>query len=137
MISQLTEKGIKFNKYADVLFEHPSFSLGDKVEKLKLVKLKLSDLSMTSPCSLQGIIDNASILALKVCPLHLAAFLRLQYLDQPEGPYLTIASIKLEGDEDYPTGFYVRNFDGSLWLRGHRVSGDCEWPIENEFIFQK
>lgn len=137
LINQLNEKGIQFNKYAEALFEHPSFSPGDKVEKLRLVKLKLSDLRLTNPCSLQRVIENASVLGLKICPLYLAAFLRLQYLDQPVGPYLTIASTVPESDEDYPTGFYVRKIDNLLWLRGYRASGDCEWPVENEFIFLK
>jgi hypothetical protein len=69
--------------------------------------------------------------------LFLGAFLRLEYLDQPEGPYLTILSPTSESNENYPTGFYIRNIDNSLWLRGYRSLGDTEWPQNNEFIFLK
>lgn len=135
LINQLVKAGIQFNKYANTLFEHPSFSPGKQTESVKLVKVNLSDLNMSSPCSFREVITKASNLGLRTCPLYLGAFLRLEYLDQPEGPYLTIASPRPGNDEDYPTGFYVRNVDGSLWLRGYRANGDSEWPVDNEFIF--
>jgi hypothetical protein len=60
----------------------------------------------------------------------------LEYLDQPEGPYLTIASEKPKNDDEYPNGFYVRNLDNALWLRGYRASDDYEWPVDHDLIFQ-
>lgn len=93
----------------------------------KLVKVKLSDLRLNNPCSFQDVCDRASNLG----------FLRLEYLDQPEGPYLTIASPQSENDENYPTGFYIRNFENSQWLRGYRAIGVAEWPMDNEFTFLK
>jgi hypothetical protein len=76
-------------------------------------------------------------LKLKLCPLSLGAFLRLEFLDQEEGPYLTIASEKLVNDENYPNGFYLRNTENSLWLRGYRASEDYKWSLDNEFVFIK
>jgi hypothetical protein len=55
--------------------------------------------------------------------LYLAAFLRLDYLDQASGPYLTIASIKPEIDENFPNGFYLRSFENVLWLRVYKADG--------------
>lgn len=135
LIQRLIEAGIQFNEYADALFKHSAFSPGDTVEKVKLVKAKLHDIGLVNPCSFEDIVNRASNLGLKLCPLYLGAFLRLEYLEQPDGPYLTIASIKPEGDENYPNGFYIRNHGNSLWLRGYRAYGRCEWPSENEFIF--
>jgi hypothetical protein len=80
-------------------------------------------------------INRALNHGLRLCPLYLGAFLRLEYPDQPEGPYLTIASPRPENDESFPTGFYIRNIDRSLWLRGYRVEGACDWPQDNEFVF--
>jgi hypothetical protein len=135
LVQRLVDGGIQFNKYANTLFKNRAFAPPLQAEKVKLVKVKLSDLHLSSPCSYQDIIRRASTIGLQVCPLYLGAFLRLQYSSQPEGPYLTIASPLLEGDENYPTGFYIRNFDNSLWLRGYRALGQTEWPPENEFIF--
>lgn len=137
LIHQLVNAGIQFNEYAKILFEHSSFSSLPEISKVKLIKVKLADLHLDVPCSLQTVVNQASILGVKPCPLYLGAFLRLDYLNQPEGPYLTIVSPQPEQDEEYPTGFYIRNFNNSLWLRGYRATGDCEWPPDNEFIFRE
>lgn len=137
LISQLVSEGVQFNKYAETLFEHPYFAVASEVEKIKLVKVTPSDLGITKPCFFQEIIASAAGQGLKLCPLYLGAFLRLAYMEQPEGPYLTIASAKPENDENYPNGFYIRNLDNSLWLRGYRASDDYEWPIDSQFIFQQ
>jgi hypothetical protein len=137
LIKQLIEAGIQFNEYAKILFEHPNFSPTDHNEKASLVKVTLSDLGMDNPCAFQEVVNRASTLGLRICPLYCAAFLRLEYLDQPEGPYLTVASAKPEIDENYPNGFYIRNFNKILWLRGYRATDFCEWPMDNEFLFLK
>ena len=141
LLRQLIEAGIQFNEYAKILFEHHAFSPINNPEKVQLVKVKLSDLGMDNPCSFQNsfqeVVNRASTLGLKICPLYCAAFLRLEYLDQPEGPYLTVASDKPERDENYPNGFYIRNFNNTLWLRGYRATDFCEWPMDNEFLFLK
>lgn len=137
LIHQLTDAGVQFNKYATLLFEHPSFFISANTEQVSLIKVKSSELGISAPCSFQEIINRASNSGLKLCPLYLGAFLRLEYLDQPEGPYLTVASVKPEKDEDHPSGFYLRNFDNSLWLRGYQATNDYQWPIESEFIFLK
>ena len=137
LIQQLILSGIQFNEFTQILFEHSSFSPGGESESVQLVKVKLSDLGLTNPCPFQTIVDKALSLGLKLCPLSLAASLRLEYLDQPEGPFLTIASKKPEQNEYYPSGFYLRNSEGSLWLRGYLATGDTEWPDENEFVFLK
>ena len=137
LIQRLTDAGVQFNKYVPILFADPLFSPSAKVEKVELVKLKFADLNLGHLCSYQSILDQASKLGLKLCPMYLGAFLRLDYMDQPEGPYLAIASQEPEGDENYPTGFYLRNIENSLWLRGYRIKGEAEWPPEHEFIFLK
>ncbi|MBK7960655.1 MAG: hypothetical protein IPK04_05235 [Bdellovibrionales bacterium] len=135
LINQLIAAGVQFNKYAHTLLEPPPSSPGTHPSIVKLVKVNLSALKMQSPCSFQEILTKALSMGLKPCPMYLGAFLRLEYLDQPEGPYLTIASPWPESDESYPTGFYIRNFENTLWLRGYKVDGEPEWPPENEFIF--
>ncbi|MBC7539004.1 MAG: hypothetical protein H7281_09295 [Bacteriovorax sp.] len=137
LLQQLIEAGIQFNKYANTLFEHPSFFPQDKIETVQLVKIKSADFDLGNSHSYQEIVNQASSLGLSLCPLYLAAFLRLEYLDQPEEPYLTIASAKPENDENYPNGFYIRNTDNALWLRGYGGDDYCEWPSGNEFIFLK
>lgn len=135
LMQRLLEAGIQFNDYARQLFEHPAFVPDEKAEKVALVKVDLAGLGLSNPCSFHSISDRASALGLKLCPLYLGAFLRLDYLEQPEGPHLTIASARLDRDDSNPSGFYIRNHEGSLWLRGFRAEGECDWPEGNEFVF--
>lgn len=137
LLQQLSDKGIQFNKYAGALFDHPDFLPPSHIERVKLVKLSLSNLGLRDTCSNEEFEAQVFALKLKLCPIYLAAFLRLQYLDQIEGPYLTIASKKLKMNEDYPNGFYIRNYDKALWLRGYVADGFADWPAPNEFIFMK
>jgi hypothetical protein len=137
LILRLVGAGIRFNDYAKTLFEHRAFAPHGLIEIVSLVKMKPSELGLTNPYSMENAVLKASSLGLRPCPLHLAAFLRLQYLDQPEGPYLTLASAPLESDENYPTGFYVRNFENSHWLRGYRAIGECDHPADKCLVFLK
>lgn len=137
LLHRLTSSGIQFNTYAKILFDHPDFVSDGPIEILKLVKIQPAVLGMQNPYSMENLIQAASSLNLKTCPLSLAAFLRLEFMDQPAGPYLTIASNRPSNDETYPTGFYIRNDQNSLWLRGYRAIGECNHPMDNEFIFLK
>ena len=137
LLQHLSEAGIQFNQYANVLINHPQFSPSEEAEKVKIVKVTLSDLDLNDTCSFEDFSKRIDELGLKFCPLELAAFLRLDYLDQVSGPYLTIASIKPEIDENFPNGFYLRNFENVLWLRGYRSDGFDGWPGTNEFILIK
>lgn len=137
LLQRLSEAGVQFNKYANILFDQPQFSPSVEAKKVKLVKVTLSALELNESCSFEEFSNRASELGLKLCPLYLAAFLRLDYLDQAEGPYLTIASSKPEIDEGFPNGFYLRNFEDVIWLRGYKSDGFDGWPGTNEFIFIK
>ncbi len=110
------------------------FSAGLKVE---LVKVNLFDLGFSKSTVYQNIVARAESLDLKLWPLILAAHLRLEYLDQPEGPYHIVASPKVGNSDSEPRGLYLRNIDGTLWLRGYCASDNWEYSPEMEFIFQR
>jgi hypothetical protein len=137
LLQQLSEAGIQFNQYALNLFDHPLFQPSKQVEKVKLVKTTLTEMELNDSCTFEEFSNRASELGLKLCPLYLATFLRLTYIKQPEGPYLTIASVKPEAKEDFPNGFYLRNIENVLWLRGYKADGFDGWPGTNEFVFIK
>lgn len=137
LLKRLESAGIQYNEYAKTLFDHPSFSPSTEIKKVRLVKLSLSELGLKESCSFNDFTAMASELGLSLCPLYLAAFLRLEYLEQEEGPYLTIACEKPEMGEAYPNGFYLRNIENTLWLRGYQADGFDNWPGSNEFVFVK
>lgn len=135
LILRLVASGIEFNDYAKTLLRSSYIKIDENMETLDLVRVNLSDLKIDEPSPFKTIVEAASKEKLGLCPLALGLFLRLKYLDQPEGPYITIASENPTDAPDYPNGFYVRNIDGTLWLRGYRADDDYLWPIESEFIF--
>lgn len=69
----------------------------------------------------------------------------MQYLDQLEGKYspknqapagsLTIASKPINEDDDFPKGFYLRNIQGELWLRGYIADDLHVWNPDDFFVF--
>ncbi|WP_148059317.1 hypothetical protein [Sinobacterium caligoides] len=72
---------------------------------------------------------------MKLCPLELAPQFRIQYLNQEEGSYLTIASLKTRNDDRYPNGFYLSHHSDFFWLRGYRSTSDWLWGIDHKFAF--
>lgn len=136
LLQSLVEQGVQFNKYAPLLFEHPAFQISGEPETVQLVKVSLRQLGFDRPAIFGDIVERAKGLGLKLCPLVLAAYLRLEYLDQPEGPYLKVASPKAGQQDHEPRGLYLRNLEGVLWLRGYCASDDWEAPLEMEFVFR-
>lgn len=135
LIEQLKSSEVYFNDYAEKLLDSSYFQVSENVNQVELVKLSLVDLGFQEEPFFSDICKVALENGLSLCPLELGAFLRLEYLEQPEGPYLTIASKTPNDDREYPNGFYVRNYEGRLWLRGYRSDDDYPWPINSEFIF--
>lgn len=136
LLDQLAKQGVQFNAYAKILFDDPGFVVSEKIETVNLVNVSSLELGLTKPSYYNDIVVSAKAQGLKLCPLSLGAFLRLEHLDQAEGPYLHVASAKPKLDEEYPNGFYLRNLENVMWLRGYRASDDWEWPVDSEFVFR-
>lgn len=137
LIRQLSDAGIKFNDYALALFELPEFELPNQQTCIDLVKVSLPQIGLSTPSVFDVIVNQATSQGYSLCPLAVAAYLRLEYMEQPEGPYLTIASKSPVVDPNFPNGFYLRSFENSLWLRGYRASADYLFPAESEFVFTR
>lgn len=135
LLRKLDKADVKLNEYAKILFEHKDFSPSMEIEKVTLIKVNLKDLELSESCSYDDFETQAQKLGLRLCPLELAVYLRLEFMDQAKGPYLKIASERLERSDEFPKGLYLRNVDNSLWLRGYRADGFEGWPDNYAFIF--
>ena len=135
LIDDLKARNIHFNEYAKILLSSSYFEIHSQNRFVDLVRVTPFDLGIEKKSTYSKIIQRAKELGLSLCPLYLGAFLRLNFLEQEPGPYITIASELPNNDRDYPNGFYVRNYEGKLWLRGYRSDDDYLWPVESEFIF--
>jgi hypothetical protein len=134
---RLASASVSLNAYAEQLFEAPEFTVSAYPRQIALITVSLSDLGLHSGGTLPDIFERASTHGYDLCPLEVAPHLRLEFLDQSPGPYLTIASPRPRPhDMDFPAGFYVRRLDDGLWLRGYRTDDDWVFPPDfTRFVF--
>jgi len=149
LIQELKRCSILMNEYGERLLTDDKFTISDKKYSLKTVELTVMGLGFPDGATTAQLFKRARELGLELCPFELGPYLRLEYLDQPEG-YLgnstqhqapsgsiTIASEILTEDDDFPKGFYLRKMNGVLWLRGYIADQLHVWKPEDHFIFVK
>ena len=115
----------------------PEFTVSEHRQSIDVIVVSMGDLGLASGGTLLDIFERAESRGYGLCPLEVASHLRLRLLDQPPGPYLTVASPRPRpGDMDFPAGFYLRRLDDGLWLRGYRTDDDWIWPPHfSQFVF--
>ena len=145
---ELELSGVKLNRSAEELFANPAFVPSQESFLLECVAHSVADLGLAAAATKEIIWNRAAELGLALCPLETGPYLRLQYLDQPEGflgyppsrhrappGSLTIASPPLSEDLEAPKGFYLRRIRGELWLRGYRSGPEHVWSPEDRLVF--
>ena len=148
LLEKFKQNSILLNKYAVQLFADDRFKVSDKKFSVRTVEIKVRNLGFPKGATRPQIFDKANQLDLKLCPLELGPYLRLNYRDQPEGylgkpswknrsPYgaIKIASEILSDDEYFPKGFYLRKIEGVLWLRGYIADDLHVYDPDDHIIF--
>ncbi len=149
LLAELQLHGIEFNDSARMLLAHDALLISDEVAVVETVELAVRDLGFADGATIAQIHERAADLGLSQCPLELGPFLRLQFLDQPEGYWghppsqhrappgsITVASGELSDDDDFPKGFYLRRIKGVLWLRGYCSGPEHIWSPEDRLVFK-
>ncbi|MBD7938281.1 helicase [Cytobacillus sp. Sa5YUA1] len=150
LIQRLQEHSISMNQYGEKLLSDDKFTTSEKKYSLEIVELAVRDFGFPDGATMPGLIKKANQLGLELCPLEIGPYLRLEYLDQPEGNSensskqnqapsgsITIATEIVSDDDDFPKGFYLRRIDGVLWLRGYVADDVYVWNPDDQFIFSK
>ncbi|WP_150114068.1 hypothetical protein [Vibrio sinaloensis] len=137
LLFELSRNKINLNAYAVMLFMSQKFEISNERQTVELVKVSVRELGYSGGALFVDILDSAKGQNLMSCGLELALYLRLQYLSQPDGPLLTVASVPPFSDEMYPKGFYLSSNSTGLWLRGYRATEDVLWAPDSEFVFVK
>lgn len=148
LIEKLQKSFIMMNEYGERLFADDRFTTSEIQYTLQTVELTVGDLGFPDGATTPQIFSKAKELGLELCPLELGPYLRLEYLDQTEGysgdslqqhqapsGSITIPSEILTEDDDFPKGFYLRNINGVLWLRGYRADHLHVWYPDDHFVF--
>ncbi|MFS0687999.1 helicase [Sporosarcina sp. 179-K 8C2 HS] len=149
IIDKMQRQNIMVNELGKKLFADDNFTTSIETYVLKTVELTVRDLGLLEGGTITEVYRRANQLGLELCPLELGPFMRLRYLDQPEGflssqqqnqaPYgsITIATKILTEDDNFPKGFYLRRINDVLWLRGYVCDDHHVWEPSNRFVFVK
>jgi hypothetical protein len=150
LLAQLQARGIELNEAARILLAHDSFTTSKTTSLVETVEVSAADLGFAQGTAMAQIHERAIELGLSLCPLELGPYLRLQFLDQPEGcegapppqhrappGSITVASTQLTDDDAIPKGFYLRRINGVLWLRGYWSGPDHIWSPEDRLVFRR
>jgi hypothetical protein len=150
ILSALEKKGIQLNEIAQSLFAHRAFETADARSTMEIAEVSVRDLGLASGATLEQVFERAAKHGLALCPLELAAHLRLQFTNQPEGflgyppssnrappGALTIAAQPIASGDGLPMGFYLRRICGVLWLRGYQSPAEHVWDADDRFVFRR
>jgi len=136
LLQRLEHHNVSLNDYARDLFADADFETSSTSRDVRLVLVSLPEIGLPAGGTFDEILTKAANVGLEPCPLEVAPHLRLSYLDQPEGPYLTVASVKLRSGPETPNGFYLRRLEDGLWLRGYESGPENIYPPGfTDFVF--
>ena len=146
----LKENNIRINEYAKIYMAHPDFRTEGTQSDITVVLCVLKELGLEKGAVYADIFSVAAETGLYPCRPSVGLFLRLAYLDQTQSrnsvlsgthhapdSAVTVYSEALEKDDDFPKGLYLRNVDGTLWLRGYICDNTYHWSAEDIFAFEK
>lgn len=136
LLQRLAQQAVSLNEYARDLFADADFETSPVARDVRVAFVSLLELGLPDGGLFDDILAQAATLGLVPCLLEVAPHLRLSYLDQPEGPYLTVASLKLRPGAATPNGFYLRRREDGLWLRGYESGPENIYPPDlTDFVF--
>lgn len=135
LLKEFERHSIKLNEYGKQLFVDAPFDRSEFPQVITTVELQARHLGFPHGAKWADIVGAAGERGLTLCPIETGPYLRLQYLDQPEGFWITVASQKLFDRDDYPNGFYLRRLADGLWLRGYWADPEHHWKADEHFIF--
>ena len=151
ILKVLKTNDIRINEYAKTYMNHPDFQTEGTQSSITVVLCALKELGLKNGAVYTDIFSVAAESGLYPCRPGTGLFLRLAYLNQVQSENsvlsgthhapdsaVTVLSEFLEKDsDDFPKGLYLRNVDGTLWLRGYICDKTYRWSSEDVFAFEE
>lgn len=146
LLQELADHDVLLNPLGEKLFADEDFQLSTTSQTVNIVEITVAELGLSSGGRLSQIFKQGEKAGFVPCPTELGPYLRLAYLEQPEvtatgkqhkAPEgsLTIISPIIKESDEFPKGFYLRNIDGQLWLRGYICDDLHQWNPTDRLIF--
>lgn len=146
LLIKLNSSDIQLNEFATTIFYSEFFKVSEQKKQVSLLITTIKEIGFSEGATIPEIQKKLKNYGLSECSLEIAPYLRLFLKNQEEvkketvnqAPFgsLTIFSNPIVEDEDFPKGFYLRNIDGKLWLRGYCCSLDYIWSPNDKMVFQ-
>ncbi|WP_166923836.1 helicase [Flavobacterium poyangense] len=146
LLQKLKQSQIGLNEYAHQIFESDLFEPSLSSYEVSLTELSIAEIGLKKGGNFEDIKKCIKTLNLSYCPLEIAIYARLLFKDQLESEEkksnqappgsITFFSKPLSKNDTFPKGFYIRNNDGILWLRGYICSEDYVWKPSDRMIFK-
>ena len=146
---RLDEHNIFINRYAEMLFAHPTFST-ENTREMTIVIASLREIGLENGATLNEIFRQIEENGFKPCPINTGLFLRFTWKNQPQSQNsilsgthcspqqaVVVLSEQIETDDAFPKGLYLRNVDGRLWLRGYICDSEYRFSGNDLFAFEK
>ncbi|MFK4528284.1 uncharacterized protein YjiS (DUF1127 family) [Bradyrhizobium japonicum] len=133
--SAMSAMGCGVGNSADEILARPAFTLSRKKAEVELVAVSVAELGFQGEASLGEIYARAQQLGLALAPAEIAPQLRLQYLDQPIGEFLTIGMEPIGTWAGEAVVLTVANGGAGLILIGQDGREDAQISAISRFVF--
>ena len=131
----IQENGLRVSDYAADIMAKSELTLSAEESTLDLVNVSAADFNFTGRTPLRYIFARAFDFGLSLCPAEVGPQLRLQYLDQPNDEWLSIAMEPIADSDNGRDIFLVTHEDDGRWLRTDSGDPINLWNPEDRFLF--
>lgn len=128
-------KRMKVSMAAGDLLANLGFRITPKEMELDLVAITGKELGFEEPTEFQNIVVKAKEMGLQLCPAQVGPELRLQYDDQPPGPWLVIGMEPMNDSKGSPKLFGLGWNDNGLHLETYGAAARSPFPIDHKIVF--
>lgn len=136
LLDAMRAMGCSIGDAAAAALAQPSMAISSTKSAVELVTLSAAELGFRGEtASLRQIYSSAQRLGFKLASAEIAPQLRLQYLDQPIGEFLTIGMAPIHTSTGEAVILTVANGGAGLILIGQDGRADVEIPLTSRFVF--
>lgn len=136
LVNYLRASGHKISDFAESMLENPAFTVLEKREQAKLIRLRVKDMGLPSGATTEQIFAKAEELGLELCPPEVGPQFRLQYVNQPMDEYITVGMKPISDSGGYPDVFLVGCDHDGPWLYHSWAGPANKWRRDDEFVFR-
>jgi hypothetical protein len=134
-IVNAADTSCRLGESAAEIIGRPGFGLSRERRDIAVAVVSVAQLGFATDAPLADIYDHAAMLGLSLCPAEVAAYLRLQYRDQPVGEFLRIAMAPVATYAGEPTDLTIANGGAGLLLVGGDARPELVVPVATRFVF--